>query len=150
VNIKNEEIREESLNGFYTRWQDNPLVLDKWFALQAMSFLPDTLKKVNHLLENKSFSITNPNKVRALIGTFCSANHVRFHDKSGEGYTFLADYIIELNTINPQIAARLVAPLINWKRYDSERQILMLKELDRIAAHDGLSRDVSEIVNKSR
>ncbi len=150
VNLKNEKIREESLDDFYSRWHDNPLVLDKWFGLQAMSFLPDTLKKVEHLLENKSFSITNPNKVRALIGTFCSANHVRFHDKNGEGYTFLADYIIELNTINPQIAARLVAPLINWKRYDSERQILMLKELDRIAAHDGLSRDVSEIVNKSR
>ena len=96
------------------------MVLDKWFTLQAVSKLENTLDKVKLLTVNKSFSINNPNKVRSLIGAFCSGNHVRFHDRSGAGYRFLADKIDQLNTINPQIAARLVSPLINWRRYDAE------------------------------
>jgi aminopeptidase N len=149
VNVDN-EIRQEVLADFYAKWVGDPLVLDKWFTLQAMSILPDTLKNVQSLLDNPSFSIANPNKVRALIGAFCSNNHVRFHQKDGAGYRFLADQIIELNVLNPQIAARLVAPLINWKRYDRGRQMLMRGQLDRIAAAKDLSRDVFEIVDKSR
>jgi aminopeptidase N len=94
--------------------------------------------------------MANPNRVRALVGAFCSGNHVRFHDISGAGYRFLADRIEELNVINPQIAARLVSPLISWRRYDSERQKLMQQELDRILAINNLSPDVYEIVSKSR
>ncbi len=105
---------------------------------------------MKHLTRNELFSIENPNKVRSLIGAFCSANHVRFHDNSGEGYSFLGDMIIKLNTLNPQIAARLITPLINWKRYDKGRQALMREQLDRIAGQKGLSRGVAEIVNKSR
>jgi len=149
VNLEN-TIRTELFDDFYDRWQGDTLVMDKWFTLQATSFLPDTLENVKHLTNNSLFSIENPNKVRSLIGAFCSANHVRFHDKSGEGYSFLGDMIIKLNSLNPQIAARLVTPLINWKRYDKIRQPLMREQLDRIAGQKGLSRGVAEIVNKSR
>ncbi len=146
----NHEIRKEVLEDFYSKWVNDTLVLDKWFTLQALSILPDTLQNVVLLTANQSFSIENPNKVRALIGAFCTNNHVRFHDITGDGYTFLADKILELNVINPQIAARLVAPLINWKRYDRKRQDLMRGQLERIAASQDISRDVYEIVNKSR
>jgi len=149
VNLDN-DIRHEVLADFYSKWVGEPLVVDKWFTLQALSVLPDTLEKVRLLLENRSFSIENPNKVRALIGAFCINNHVRFHRSDGDGYIFLADRVLELNGINPQIAARLVAPLINWKRYDEPRQKLMRGQLDRIAAARPLSRDVFEIVDKSR
>jgi aminopeptidase N len=144
------KVRKEALDDFYARWADDSLVLDKWFALQAMSILPNTLAEVEQLIDNPSFSINNPNKVRALIGTFCTGNHVCFHAKSGAGYEFLADMISKLNTINPQIAARLVTPLINWQRYEPQRQDLMRNALNRIASVKNLSRDVYEIVNKSR
>ena len=144
------QIRHELLADFQRKWADDSLVLDKWFTLQALSILPDTLQKVESLVDHSSFSIENPNKVRALIGAFCTNNHVRFHNKNGAGYAFLADKILTLNTINPQIAARLVTPLINWKRYDSKRQELMRGQLQRIAETPELSRDVYEIVDKSK
>jgi len=144
------DLREEALDDFYKKWINDPLVLDKWFSLQAMSTLENTLSNVDQLTKNESFSMSNPNKVRSLIGVFCSINHVRFHEKSGAGYRFLADRIIQLNSINPQIAARLVSPLINWRRYDPERQKWMQQELDRILAIKDLSSDVYEIASKSR
>ncbi len=144
------EMKEETFANFYKKWINDPLVLDKWFSLQAVSTLENTLDQVVHLTNNPSFSIKNPNKVRSLIGVFCSSNHVRFHDKSGAGYRFLADRIEELNSINPQIAARLVSPLINWRRYDAERQKQMQQQLDRILAIKGLSSNVYEVVSKSR
>ncbi len=149
VNLDN-SLRDNGLNDFYNKWNQDPLVLDKWFTLQATSRLENTLDNVKQLTNNVSFSISNPNKVRALIGAFCSGNHVRFHDRTGAGYRFLADKIEQLNAINPQIAARLIAPLINWRRYDEKRQGLMQQELDRILAIKNLSRDVYEIVSKSR
>jgi aminopeptidase N len=149
VNLDN-EFKEHALEDFYKKWVTDPLVLDKWFTIQAMSNLENTLDSVRQLTNNPSFSLSIPNKVRALIGVFCSSNHVRFHDKSGNGYRFLADKIEELNSINPQIAARLVSPLINWRRYDSKRQQLMQQELDRILAIKDLSSNVYEIVSKSR
>lgn len=145
-----DSIRSEYFNTFYEKWHHDPLVMDKWFSLQALSNHRKTINNVKHLLENMSFSMDNPNKVRSLIGVFCSANHVRFHNISGEGYSFLGDMIVKLNAINPQVAARLVAPLINWKHYDTVRQSLMEGQLDRLSNEKGLSRDVSEIVNKSR
>ena len=141
--------RSEVLDEFYYKWKDDPLVLDKWFALQAQSILPDTLERVKALLHHTAFSMENPNKVRSLVGAFCANNHVRFHDASGAGYAFLADRILELNTINPQIAARMVGPLITWKRYDEQRQKLMHQQLQRIATTPELSRDVFEIVEKA-
>jgi aminopeptidase N len=149
INLDN-PIRQEILDDFYDRWSGDPLVLDKWFALQALSNLPETLGRVKELLDHGAFSMENPNKVRSLVGAFCANNHFRFHDASGSGYVFLGDRIIELNAINPQIAARMVAPLINWKRYDEHRQNLMRQQLQRIAATPDLSRDVFEIVEKCR
>ncbi|MCP4297770.1 MAG: aminopeptidase N [Proteobacteria bacterium] len=143
------EVRDRAVDHFYKKWSDDPLVLDKWFALQAMSNLPETLDKVIQLMGHPAFSISNPNKVRSLIGSFCSGNHNLFHCKDGKGYRFLADRILELNNINPQIAARLVTPLISWKRYEPIRGALMKDELERILTKKTLSRDVFEIVSKS-
>ncbi len=143
-------IRSELFNDFYERWESESLVMDKWFTLQAISTSRNTLDNIKHLTGNRLFSMEKPNKIRSLIGAFSSLNHVRFHDIGGEGYSFLGDIIIELNVINPQVAARLVTPLIHWKHYDTKRQSLMKGQLDRLTKQKNLSRDVSEIVNKSR
>ena len=139
---------DELLNDFYGKWQDDPLVVDKWLMLQATCILPGTLQRVRELLLHPAFSMKNPNKVRSLIGTFCSNLH-QFHDADGSGYIFLAEQIMELDPLNPQIASRLLAPLIQWRRYDANRQLLMKQQLERIGALQGLSGDVAEIVEKS-
>ncbi len=149
INTENDDVKERCFSHFYKKWFNDPLVMDKWFSLQAMSHLENTLDRVRALMGDKLFNLENPNKVRALIGSFAAANHVCFHQKSGEGYEFLADIIITLDTINPQVASRLVMPLINWRRYDASRQLLMQKQLNRIGSRHGLSRDVFEIVSKS-
>ncbi len=141
--------RAEQLNGFYENWQHDPQVVDKWFAIQAGSRLPDTLQQVKSLLTHPAFRVTNPNKVRALVGRFCMGNPVRFHSPDGKGYRFLTDRVLELDSINPQMAARLVSALSRWKRFDGERQTLMQDELQRILSATNLSRDVFEIVSKS-
>jgi aminopeptidase N len=141
--------RQEILEDFHTAWRHDPLVLDKWFTLQAVSNLPETLNEVIRLLDHPSFSIKNPNKVRALIGAFCTGNHYRFHDISGAGYAFLSDRVLDLNTTNPQIAARLLSPLTSWRKYDPTRQELMKRQLERILAAENLSGDVYEVAKKS-
>jgi aminopeptidase N len=141
--------RVEQLSRFYDTWKQDPQVVDKWFAIQAGSRLPDTLQQVESLLTHPAFRITNPNKVRALVGRFCMGNPIRFHASDGEGYRFLTDRVLELDSINPQMAARLVSALSRWKRFDSERQTLMQDELKRILSETSLSRDVFEIVSKS-
>ncbi|MBK1705330.1 aminopeptidase N [Halochromatium glycolicum] len=140
---------EQALAGFYERWADEPLVLDKWFALQAQSSRPDTLARVERLLEHPAFSLTNPNRVRALIGAFASGNPVRFHAADGGGYRFLGDRILELDPLNPQIASRLLYPMTRWRRYDAGRQQQMRAQLERILEVEGLSNDVYEVVSKS-
>ena len=141
--------REAALRDFYTRWQDDSLVLDKWLSLQAMSSLPGTLSNVKALLDHPVFSLRNPNKVRALIGAFCAGNQLRFHGEDSAGYVFLADQILTLDDINPQVAARLLAPLGQWRRFDEQRQLAMRGQLSRILEKSGLSRDVYEIASKS-
>jgi aminopeptidase N len=141
--------REDALNRFYEQWKDDPQVIDKWFAIQAGSRLPDTLERVTTLLQHPAFTLSNPNKVRALIGRFCQGNPVRFHAADGRGYRFLADRVLELDSINPQIAARLVSALSRWKRYDPVRRQHMTQQLERILASESLSKDVFEIVSKS-
>jgi len=141
--------RKTLLDVFYTKWQEDQQVVEKWFALQAGSSLPDTLSHVKDLMKHDAFSITNPNKVRALIGRFCAGNPVRFHAADGSGYTFLTDQVLELDELNPQLAARLVQSLSRWKRYDVTRQELMSAELQRILDHECLSKDVYEIASKS-
>jgi aminopeptidase N len=143
------EERQQALAAFYEKWKDDALVMDKWLSIQALSSLPDTLENVKKLVDHPAFNFKNPNKIRALIGTFTQGNAVRFHDPGGEGYVFLADNVLALDRVNPQIAARLASPFALWKRYDQKRSNLMKAQLERIRQLPGLSRDVYEIVTKS-
>jgi aminopeptidase N len=141
--------RAEALAAFYERWRDDPLVLDKWFSMQARSSLPGTIEAVRELARHPDFNRANPNRVRALVGAFAQGNQLHFHEASGEGYRFLADEVIGLDKANPQTAARLVQPLGQWKRQDAARQGLMRAQLDRILATPGLSPNTYEMVSKS-
>ncbi|EWY37893.1 aminopeptidase N [Skermanella stibiiresistens SB22] len=141
--------REVALRRFYDLWKDEPLVVDKWFSIQAMSERPGTLEEVKALLGHPAFEIRNPNKVYALIGGFAGGNPVRFHDIGGGGYRFLADQVLTLNALNPQVASRMVKMFARWRKYDPRRQALMRAELERIVQTPGLSRDVFEIASKS-
>ena len=140
--------REGALASFHEKWKGDALVMDKWLAIQATSRLPGTLDRVKGLLGHPVFNMKNPNKVRALIGAFAS-NALRFHDGSGAGYAFVADQVLVLDPMNPQIAARLVSAFTMWKRYDGKRQGLMRRELERIKGTPKLSKDVYEVVSKS-
>ena len=141
--------RAVALAAFHDRFKDDAVVIDKWLSLQAASARPDTLTRVVELMAHPVFSILQPNKVRALISAFCAGNPYRFHAADGSGYRFLADRVLQLDPINPQIAARLATQLGRWRRYDAGRQVLMQAELSRILAADGLSPDVFEIASKS-
>ncbi len=137
------------LDDFFEKWQNEPLVMDKWFALQATAPLPATINTVKRLLNHAAFSIKNPNRVRSLIGSFAALNPVCFHAVDGQGYNFLAEQILTLDAINPQVAARLTGNFTRWRRFDSRRQELMRTQLERLAVRKGLSRDVYEVVSKS-
>lgn len=139
----------EALESFYQRWRNEPLVVDKWFRVQALSRREDTLERVRALTTHPAFELRNPNKVRALIGAFCHHNPARFHDSSGAGYAFLTESVLKLDSINPQIAARLVAALSRWRRYEPQRAQLMRESLTRISAAPNLSTDVYEVVARS-
>ncbi|WP_299380739.1 aminopeptidase N [uncultured Kiloniella sp.] len=143
------EEREKALSEFESRYADNTLVMDKWFAVQATSTIPNALDEVKKLLSHSAFSYKNPNKVRALIGAFSGANPARFHAEDGEGYRFLADSIIRLNSINPQVASKILAPLGSWRRMNATHQKMMKTELQRILDTENLSNDVYEIASKS-
>jgi aminopeptidase N len=140
--------RSEALDAFYARFKDDPLVLDKWFALQASAQRPDTVDEVLKLAHHPDFSMSNPNRLRSLAGVF-GANHWAFHSADGRGYAFLADMIIAADKLNPQIAARLVPPFGRWRRFEPKRAAMMREALERIAATPGLSKDVYEQVTKS-
>jgi aminopeptidase N len=141
--------RTAALDAFYRRWEEDPLVIDKWFALQARSALPGTIEAVRDLTTHPAFTRANPNRLRALIGTFAQANPLHFHAPSGAGYAFLADEVLALDKANPTTAARLVQPLGQWRRYDAARQGLMRAALERILATPGLSANTYEMVAKS-
>ena len=140
--------RAEALASFYDRYRGNGLVLDKWFTVQALSTRDDALEQVEALAAHPDFTLTNPNRMRALVGAFAS-NQRAFHDRSGRGYRFLADMILAVDKLNPQTAARLVPALGRWRRFDEARQALMRAELERIVAAPGLSKDVLEQASKS-
>ncbi len=142
-------LREAAVDDFYARWRADPLVLDKWFTIQALSTRSDTLVRVRDLARHEDFTLSNPNRVRSLVGAFCSGNQVRFHTATGEGYTFLADFVLELDGSNPQVASRLASAFNDWRRYDEDRQALMQAELERIASKGSLSKDVYEIVHRA-
>lgn len=140
--------RPAALQAFYARYQDNPLVIDKWFSAQALSSRADTGAAVAALRDHPDFTLHNPNRVRALAGAF-SMNQLHFHAADGGGYRFLADILLALDPINPQTAAKLLPPLGRWRRVDPARQALMRAELERILAAPGLSKDVFEQASKS-
>jgi len=139
---------DEALEVFYERWKADQLVLDKWFAIQATSKRPDTLGRVEGLMSHPAFSLTNPNRVRSLVGAFCGGNQVRFHAADGSGYRFLRERVLELDPVNPQIASRLLQAMVRWRRFDPGRQDLMRGELERILDVEELSRDVYEVASK--
>jgi len=141
--------RIQVFDAFHDRWQDDPLVLDKWFAIQATAARPDVLDEVKRLMEHPGFMLKNPNRVRALVGGYMQANPVGFHRADGAGYAFAAETIIALDALNPQVASRLAKVFSRWRRYDSNRQRLMHDALEHIAAREGLSPDVYEVVSNS-
>lgn len=149
VNSPFEAERAKALESFAEHFKDNPLVMDQWFSVQAASTLPGGLARVKALMQHPAFTLKNPNKVRAVVGAFAGQNLVNFHAADGSGYRFLADLVIELNALNPQIASRQLAPLTRWRKYDAARQALMKGELERILAVGELSSDVYEVVSKS-
>lgn len=141
--------REALLVAFDERWHQDGLVMDKWFALQATSPAPDVLNRVRALLNHRSFTLSNPNRIRSLIGAFASANPAAFHAANGSGYQFLTEILTDLNTRNPQVAARMIEPLIRLKRYDAGRQALMRNALEQLKGLDKLSGDLYEKISKA-
>ncbi|MEJ5111994.1 aminopeptidase N [Erwinia billingiae] len=141
--------REALLVAFDERWHQDGLVMDKWFALQATSPAPDVLNRVRALLNHRSFTLSNPNRIRSLIGAFASANPSAFHAANGSGYQFLTEILTDLNTRNPQVAARMIEPLIRLKRYDAGRQALMRNALEQLKGLDKLSGDLYEKISKA-
>jgi len=141
--------KQDCLADFYQQWQAEALVIDKWFALQASSPQADTFANVQALMQHPAFDISNPNRVRALIGAFSQANPLHFHAENGQGYQYLADQIISLNSLNPQVASRMLSALTTWRRYDVPRQELIKAQLKRIISTAAVSRDVYEVASKS-
>lgn len=137
------------LAAFYECWQHEPLVVNKWLRLQATATGRDALERVQRLTAHPAFDIRNPNRVRALLGAFSQSNPVGFHRADGAGYRLLADYVMELNIMNPQMAARLILPLTRWRRFDSTRATGMFGQLERIGNAPKLSKDLQEVVTKS-
>ncbi len=141
--------KSRCLENFYRQWHQDPLVLDKWFAIQATDPSPGAIERIHRLLAHPDFELTNPNRTRSVLGAFSRQNRVYFHHRDGSGYRLLADYLLQLDRINPQIAARLAGPLTTWQRYDSQRQSHMRRQLERIQQAPELSRDLFEIVDKA-
>ncbi|RPD96339.1 aminopeptidase N [Candidatus Pantoea deserta] len=141
--------RDALLAHYDQRWHQDGLVMDKWFMLQATSPSLDVLQKVRELLHHRSFTMSNPNRIRALIGAFVSGNPSAFHAKDGSGYQFLVEMLTDLNTRNPQVAARMIEPLIRLKRYDAGRQALMRQALEKLQGLDKLSGDLYEKITRA-
>jgi aminopeptidase N len=148
VNAEGSE-RDGALQKFYERWKDEPLVLDKWFAVQASSRLPDTLATVKRLMRHPAFTLKNPNRVRSLVSSFCHGNQVRFHAADGSGYAFAADQIIAIDPLNPQVAARLARSFDRWRKFDAARRACTQSALVRIRDTAGLSKDTFEVVTRA-
>lgn len=139
---------DQALQRFFRRWKDEPLVLNKWFALQVSAPAPETLKRIEDLTAHPLFSIENPNRVRSVYGAFAHGNQVRFNDASGKGYDLVASAVVELDTFNPQIASRLLSAFESWRIFEPGRRALAENALRKVLAKKNLSRDVFEIASK--
>ena len=147
--IQDLKLFSELMQQFEQRWHNDPLVLDKWFGLHATYPRDDILAQLTLLRQHPQFSQQNPNRVRAVVGSFAFYNTTGFHADDGSGYQFLTDYLIELDTTNPQVASRLVTPLTQWQHYNAERQALMKRQLSRLLDNKNLSKDLYEKVSKA-
>jgi aminopeptidase N len=147
VNESGDPVRGELLADFERRHRDDPLVLDKWFALEAGSQVGDGFARLDRLLEHPGFRWSNPNRVRAVLGPFIAQNHRHFHQADGAGYQRIAGYLERLDALNPQTAARLAQPLTRWRRLDGARSVEMRGALERLAGQD-LSRDLADVVQR--
>ncbi|HZZ87268.1 MAG TPA: aminopeptidase N [Caulobacteraceae bacterium] len=143
------EAFENALADFYERWRDEPLVIDKWFAVQARDPSEGALGRVLGLTAHPAFDARTPNRLRALVANFANFNPAKFHDPSGAGYRFLADQVLAADAFNPNVAARLLEPLGQWSRYTPELGALMRAELERITGSPGLSKNVYELASKA-
>ena len=140
---------EDAIEAFHERWQSEPLVLDKWFRMQAMASTASAFDRVVALFRHPDFTLNNPNRARSLLYAFAAGNPIGFHRADGAAYRFIADRVLELDAINPQVAARIVGSFNQWKRYEPGRSILMKAELERIGSHSKVSKDVAEIVERA-
>ncbi|ELB2120771.1 aminopeptidase N [Vibrio parahaemolyticus] len=143
------ECREELMADYSDKWKHDGLVMDKWFALQGTNPVEDALEKVKATMNHEAFSLKNPNRTRSLIGSFLAANPVRFHDKSGSGYQFAGEILRQLNDSNPQVASRMIDPLLKFRKYDEARQAMIRAELEKLKAMDNLAKDLFEKVTKA-
>ncbi|WP_348234799.1 aminopeptidase N [Vibrio parahaemolyticus] len=143
------ECREELMADYSYKWKHDGLVMDKWFALQGTNPAEDALEKVKATMNHEAFSLKNPNRTRSLIGSFLAANPVRFHDKSGSGYQFAGEILRQLNDSNPQVASRMIDPLLKFRKYDEARQAMIRAELEKLKAMDNLAKDLFEKVTKA-
>ena len=141
--------RERALHDFGEAYRDEPLVLDKWFTLQAAIAEDGTLERVRGLMGHPTFSIGNPNRVRALVGSFAMLNATQFHRADGSGYEFLARIVIEIDGANPQLASRLATAFGSWRMMDEPRRARAEAALRKIAKNSNISRDVADIVQRS-
>jgi aminopeptidase N len=141
--------RAAALEDFYKRYADDPLIIDKWLALQAAIPEPATLDRVRALTKHPAFSITNPNRIRALIGSFAQANHTQFNRSDGAGYAFVADFVLALDPKNPQVAARLMGAFRSWRALEAQRRDKAEAALRRVAAAPALSPDLHDIVART-
>jgi aminopeptidase N len=149
VHSEHREAAADALTEFRERWQDQALVMNSWFSIQASESNPGALERIRLLEQDPLFDAKNPNKLRSLIGVFAGTNPTQFHAEDGSGYAYLGDWIIRLNEQNPQVASRLLTPLTRWKRYPESKQVLMREQLQRLLAEPKLSPDVYEVVSKS-
>ena len=145
----NKAIFDTLMARFEETWKQDPLVLDKWFALHATQPTDDIFATITMLCEHPQFTMSNPNRVRAVIGSFAFYNSEKFHALDGSGYKFVTDYLLKLDSVNPQVASRIVTPLTQWQGFAHEHQVLMKQQLGRLLNHKGLSNDMFEKVSKS-
>jgi aminopeptidase N len=141
--------RERALSMFYEKWKDEALVVDKWFRVQATSWLPGTLDRVKALASHAAFDLRNPNRARALLHAFALDNPLHFHAADGSGYRWVAEQVVALDSLNPQVASRLARAFDRWKKYDAGRQAHARAALESIRAAEGLSGNVGEVVGRA-
>jgi aminopeptidase N len=149
LSAHNRPERTAAFDDFYARYAEDPLVIDKWFALQAVIPEPATLDRVRALMGHPAFSAANPNRIRALIGAFAQANHTQFNRRDGAGYDFVANFVLELDAKNPQVAARLMSAFRSWRALEAQRRERAEATLRRVAAMPALSPDVKDIVART-